>query len=85
MFRPPPVFLARNAEVLRPRVMGENGEHLRFALREGNVTWEVVAFRQGERAPVEGSRVDAVFTLGMDWWHGAEVLSLRVLDFRLSS
>jgi single-stranded-DNA-specific exonuclease len=81
---PPPVFLARNVEVLRSRTMGEDGAHLRLVLREGNVTWEAVAFRQGERAPAEGSRVDVAFTIGADWWHGAEVLSLRVLDFRPS-
>lgn len=82
---PPPVFMTRRARVMRPRVMGEGGEHLRFALQEGGVAWEAVAFRQGARIPQEGASIDAVYTIGADWWYGSEVLCLRVLDFRPSS
>lgn len=77
-----PVFLSRGVEVTDVRMMGGDGQHLRFALRDGRVTWPAVAFGQNDEAltvPV-GAKLDVVYTFCAD--RGADgALELRIADF----
>ena len=83
-----PVFLSTGVQVTNLRTMGSNGEHLRLKLKDQGVTWDAVAFRQGEAANVIGSgdsTIDVVYTIGIDRYGPEETLRLTVLDLRPST
>jgi single-stranded-DNA-specific exonuclease len=87
---PTPVYVARGLEVRSLRTMGAGREHLRLTLREPErrVTWDAVAWRQGERAkgPL-GSQIDIVYRLqppGGQSRYSRGALELEVLDLRSS-
>ncbi len=85
---PVPVFLSTGVQVTNLRTMGSNGEHLRLKLKDQGVTWDAVAFRQGEAANVIGSgdsTIDVVYTIGIDRYGPEETLRLTVLDLRPST
>jgi single-stranded-DNA-specific exonuclease len=79
---PEPTFLARGLEVVDQRAVGGDGTHLRLRLRSGNVVWPAIAFRQADRAPAPGARIDAVFSFSTSGRNGDAGLELRIEDFR---
>jgi len=83
---PVPLFLARQVTVKRHRPVGAEGQHLKLTLSDGQVTWEAIAFRQGELAGQlsEQTQVDVVYTLGINEWNGMESLQLNVVDLKPS-
>ena len=84
---PVPVFLSRKVQLVQARHMGKNGEHLRLKLRDQGVTWDAVAFRQGNggrQALTSTGKIDVVYTIGMDRWGPQDTIRLTVLDFRPS-
>jgi single-stranded-DNA-specific exonuclease len=81
---PEPVFLSRDLEVRDPRLMGDDGQHVRLSLKDGRVTWPAVAFNFGAQRIAEGQRLDVVYTLSAD--RGADgAMQLRVADFAPSA
>ncbi len=81
---PEPTFLARGLDVVDRRAVGADGDHLRLRLRSGTVVWPAIAFRQAERAPAVGDRIDAVFCFSTSGRNGDWGLELRIEDFRPS-
>ncbi len=79
---PEPTFLARGLEVVDQRAVGSDAAHLRLRLRAGHVVWPAIAFRQADRAPQVGERIDAVFTFSTAGRNGEAGLELRIEDFR---
>ena len=77
-----PTFLTRSARVAGARKVGKDGDHLKMWVQHGGQTWEAIAFRQGQRAPVPGDGVNLVYTVGLDHWGDQPRLQLNVLDFR---
>ncbi len=78
---PQPVFLSRGVSVLDCRKMGNNGDHLRLKLRQGNAVWDAVGFGLGSYAKGPLAPIDMVFTMDIDRWGGREQLRLNILDF----
>lgn len=78
---PVPTFLSQDVEVMECHTMGNDGQHLRFKLRQGKILWDAVAFRQGNSPVDVPSSIDIVYNLEMDNWGGREKLRLNVLDF----
>ncbi|MCJ7769135.1 MAG: single-stranded-DNA-specific exonuclease RecJ, partial [Dehalococcoidales bacterium] len=60
--------------------MGNNGDHLRLKLGQGNTTWDAVAFGLGCRMPDIQSSIDIVYNLELNKWRGDEKLRLNILD-----
>ena len=79
---PPPLFVTRDARVVEARRVGSQGDHLKMRLAHSGRSWDAIAFDQGSRAVERGSRIDVVYTPGVDDWQGRQRLQLRVLDFR---
>jgi single-stranded-DNA-specific exonuclease len=75
-----PRFLARGVTVQDTRLVGQDGAHLQFKLREGRVTWNAIAFRAAESAVPAGEAADIVYTFRRDNLRGT--LQLEVLDLR---
>jgi single-stranded-DNA-specific exonuclease len=78
---PMPIFLSRRVEVADCRTMGNNGAHLRWKLKQGNVIWDGVGFRLGNNTARTCSAIDIVYNLELDRWGGRERLRLNILDF----
>jgi single-stranded-DNA-specific exonuclease len=78
---PLPTFLSRGVEVVECRTMGNNGDHLRFKLRKGDVTWDAVGFGMGGDQPETSALLDVVYNLEIDHWSGQMMLRLNLLDF----
>jgi len=76
-----PVFLGRGVNVLDSRAAGQNQDHLRLKLRQGNVVWDGIGFNLGDRLKEVTPRIDVVYSLKVDHWGGQDLLQLNVLDF----
>ncbi len=78
---PEPIFLTRRVEVVECRNFGNQGEWLRFKLRQGNVTWQAVDFESQKKPEEVPHFIDIVYKVEKSHWNGEEVLSLNLLDF----
>ncbi len=78
---PAPTFLSQRTEVVNCRTMGNNGEHLKFRLKQGGVVWEGVGFGLGGYRANVSSHLGIVYNLEVDRWGGEERLRLNILDF----
>ncbi len=79
---PVPLFLSRNVQVLDARTVGNQGRHLKLTLGENGVQYKAIAFRLGERLANLGKKVDVVYALEVNEWHGERQLQLNVQDIR---
>jgi single-stranded-DNA-specific exonuclease len=61
--------------------MGNNEEHLRLKLRQGDTVWDAVGFGLGNYLAEALSPIDVVYNLEMDQWRGKDRLRLNILDF----
>ena len=78
---PSPTFVSRRVEVVDCRTMGNNEDHLRLKLKQGDTIWNGVGFRLGEHLTEVSSPLDMVYNLEIDKWSGEERLRLNLLDF----
>ena len=81
---PSPTFVSRRVEVVDCRTMGNNEDHLRLRLKQGDTIWNGVGFRLGEHLAEVSSPLDVVYNLEIDKWSGEERLRLNLLDFTSS-
>jgi single-stranded-DNA-specific exonuclease len=79
---PHPLFLSQNVRVLAQRAVGNEGKHLKLALSDGRVTWDAIAFWQGEWTGRLPDRVDIVYHLEVNEWNSQRRLQLNVQDIR---
>jgi single-stranded-DNA-specific exonuclease len=75
-----PTFMSSRVCILDSRVVGKDGSHLQFKLKEGRVTWQAIAFRSAANAVPDGEYADIVYTFRRDGMRGT--LQLEVLDLR---
>lgn len=79
-----PVFVARGCGVVgEPRLLGGEGKHLAFHVRQGNAVFRAVAFRQGEwlgRLSRRPTQLDLLFQPRVSRWQGQEKLELHVRE-----
>jgi len=78
---PAPTFLTRHVEVIDYHPIGNNGEHLRLKLKQGDMVWDGVGFRLGNYLTKASSLLDIVYNLEVDHWGGKETLRLNIVDF----
>ncbi|WP_367401432.1 single-stranded-DNA-specific exonuclease RecJ [Solimonas sp. SE-A11] len=76
---PEPMFEG-HFEVLDARLIGSDGQHAKYRLRSaaGGAPLTAVDFNGGERLQPPHNRLQAVFTLSVNRWQGAESLDLRI-------
>ncbi|HDQ73154.1 MAG TPA: single-stranded-DNA-specific exonuclease RecJ [Chloroflexi bacterium] len=79
---PSPLFLSRDVRLQNQRAVGRDGRHLKLALYDGRVSWDAIAFRQGEWAGKLPDRVDLVYHLEVNEWNERKSLQLNVQDVR---
>ena len=78
---PYPTFISRGIQVVKHRNVGNDGKHLKLKLREGDATWDGIAFRLGNLADEITPQLDIVYNLEVDQWAGGNTLQLKILDF----
>jgi single-stranded-DNA-specific exonuclease len=78
---PYPTFISRDVKVVERRGVGNNEEHLKLKLREGDVIWDGIAFRMGHLIGEVTPSLDIVYNLEVDQWRGGTMLQLNILDF----
>ena len=81
---PAPIFLSRAVHVMEARYMGNQGQHLRLRVRQGNSEWTALAFNLGGKWVQDTPLLDLVYTLSKDSWRGEERHVLHVADFQAS-
>lgn len=77
---PEPVFMASSVDVVSSRVVGER--HLKLRLRQGETLHEAIGFGMGHWHPLQGERLDILFTPELNRWQGAETIQLKMVDLR---
>ncbi|HEU0020734.1 MAG TPA: single-stranded-DNA-specific exonuclease RecJ [Dehalococcoidia bacterium] len=82
---PQPRFLIEGLQIVEIRHVGQSGQHIRLRVRQGNLEMTAMAFNQAERWADGISAVDLVCTISIDFWNGAETITLKVIDLRPAS
>lgn len=91
---PTPVFHAKNLAVAdTPRTVGNDGNHLKFEVRQADQTsataFDVIGFGMGAKLPVlekskkTGRPLELLFSLEENTWNGRTNLQLKARDLRL--
>lgn len=78
---PYPAFISRGITVVKHRTVGADGKHLKLKLRDGDATWDGIAFRLGNLSDEITPQLDIVYNLEVDQWAGGNTLQLKILDF----
>ncbi len=82
---PAPVFVSRDVEVLHARAVGNEGRHLKMYVADSRgISWDAIAFRQGDWAGRLPSRIDLAYVLEANEWRGRVSLQLNVKDIHVS-
>lgn len=80
-----PVFIIKNVHNSGySKIVKE--EHIKFSLREGNVTITGIGFGMARKFGLleQQKPVDVLFTIAENEWNNTKSLQIRVIDFRRS-
>lgn len=82
MQNPEPVFLARDVEIQNLRTIGQDGKHLKFVARSGNITVDAIGFGLSQKNATlkNGDRVSLIFTVSENSFNGKTSLQMRVKE-----
>lgn len=91
---PIPLFISRNLEVVNPRAMGADGEHLKINVRNSvskttkqRITFSCVCFNFGwmKDSINTGDSIDILFSYEINEYNGKKELQLRIVDIKPSN
>lgn len=83
---PEPIFCAAGVEILHPTIQVRRDQHLKFYVRQENVTLPAIGFNMAERHYVEGlpNKADILFTPELNTFNGETTLQLNLKDIHPS-
>jgi single-stranded-DNA-specific exonuclease len=78
------VFVSRDLKVTSARAVGADSRHLKLAVTDGRVTFDAIAFRQGNWVTEKKmpSRVDLLYSFEINEYNGKKTLQLNVQDLK---
>jgi single-stranded-DNA-specific exonuclease len=79
---PPALFVSRDVPLVDAKSVGSEGQHLKLVLKANQISYDGIGFRMGERLSGLGDRVDVVYHLEVNEWHGERRLQLNIQDVR---
>jgi single-stranded-DNA-specific exonuclease len=82
MGNPTPIFMSSGLKVSRQKAVGADGSHLKFAVTDGNITYDAIAFRQGYWIAQLPPRIDLMYTFELNEFNGQVTLQLNVKDIK---
>lgn len=84
---PEPVFVSRKVELRDAQLLGSEGKHLKFKIRQADgQLFQVVAFGMGDLYPKLSPNMvfDVAYTLEMNEWNGSKRLQLKARDIHFA-
>jgi single-stranded-DNA-specific exonuclease len=78
---PMPLFVSRHVEVIGRWPFGNQGDHLKLKLRQGDAVWDAICFGMGECNGEITKFIDMAYTVELNRWNGEESLRLNLSDF----
>lgn len=82
---PQPVFILSNALIKNIRTLGAEGNHLKFLVESGDLSFTAIAFNMAGRLPEFAAEkpIDLMLVPEINCWQHCEQLQLNVRDIRL--
>jgi single-stranded-DNA-specific exonuclease len=84
MGNPMPLFMSGGLKVSRQRAIGIDGQHLKFTVTDGKITYDAIAFRQGYWIAQLPQKIDLMYTFELNEFNGQISLQMNVKDIRPS-
>ncbi|NLG97595.1 MAG: single-stranded-DNA-specific exonuclease RecJ [Chloroflexi bacterium] len=81
---PEAIFVSRDLRVNKVRQVGADGKHLKLAVSDGRITYDAIAFGQGDWAYSMPERIDLLYTFERNEYNGKVSLQLKVRDIKAS-
>lgn len=81
---PQAVFVSRGLKIVRSRTVGQDGNHLKFTVTDGFITYDAIAFRMGAWHDKMPDLVDLLYTFETNEYNGRKYLQLNVRDLQPS-
>ena len=78
------MFVSRGLRVTKSRAVGGEGQHLKFSVTDGWMTWDAIAFRQGHWLAEMPARVDLLYQFERNLFNGQVLMQLNVRDLQPS-
>ena len=82
---PKPIFVSRNLDVISPRMVGNNNQHLRFRVRQNGSEFDAIAFNLANKFKLVSdysTPVDIVYTIEQNEWMNRTSTQLNIKDLR---
>jgi single-stranded-DNA-specific exonuclease len=75
-------FVSFDVRILRSRTVGKDNSHLKLVLSDGFITYDAIAFRQGDWQERLPEFIDIVFNFELNEYNGKSSLQLNILDIK---
>jgi len=82
---PDAAFVSRNLRVLHSKTVGSDKRHLKLAVTDGRITYDVIAFRLGDWFGRLPEQIDILYSFERNVYNGRESLQLKVRDIKPSN
>lgn len=79
---PRAVFVSRNLRITRYRTVGREDAHLKLTVTDGKITYDAIAFRQGQRIIDLPDRIDVMYIFEANEFNGQTTMQLNVRDLK---
>ena len=80
-----PLFLSHGVQIKHARTVGKDNAHLKLAVSDGWITFDAIAFRQGDWIDAMPKNVDLIYTFERNEFNGRVTLQLNVQDLKPSN
>jgi single-stranded-DNA-specific exonuclease len=77
---PQPLFVSRGLKSLDCRVVGKDGAHLKLKVSDGWLTYDAIAFRQGDWFGNMPERIDILYSFEINEYRGQRSFQLNIRD-----
>jgi single-stranded-DNA-specific exonuclease len=75
-------FVSRDLKPTRYRTVGKDNSHLKLSVTDGFITFDAIAFRQGEWVQQMPARIDLLYRFELNEFNGQKTLQLNVRDIK---
>jgi single-stranded-DNA-specific exonuclease len=77
-------FVTRGLKVVRYKPVGNESQHLRLTVSDGKLSYDAIAFRQGDWAEHMPPTIDLLYSFEKNSYMGRDSLQLNVKDIKVS-
>jgi single-stranded-DNA-specific exonuclease len=82
---PQAIFVSRELKVIDHRLVGRDGTHLKLIVSDGWITYDAIAFGQGDWHEEMPLFIDLMYSFEKNEFNGKETLQLKVKDIKPSN